>query len=131
MAGTTIRTERAGVESRIAMTRGAVCRDSLKLSVCMTLCTGDSCMTIGQWKTRAIVVEGRVFPTARTMAGGTIRAELPVMFIVRAVTGKTICGCACEDVILMTCLASRFRVFAFEFEYRKIMIEFCRRPAFG
>jgi hypothetical protein len=52
------------------------------------------------------------------------------MFIVRAMTGKAICGRAREDLILMTSLASYFRVFVFEFENRKIMIEFCRRPAF-
>ncbi len=113
-----------------AMAGITITRRSFKDAVPMAGLTFDLRVCALELERKPAVIDPHVFPTRWIMTRRTVHAELPTMFIVRAVTGKAICGRACEDMILMASLASHFRVFAVKFENRKIVIEFCRRPAF-
>jgi hypothetical protein len=75
--------------------------------------TGNIRMQSGERESCLAVIEGRVLPHSRGMAGGAVRTELAIMSIVHGVTGKTILWRAFEDIILMTrrtldiCMAAR------------------------
>ena len=71
-----------------------------------------ACMRARERKTRTAMIEGGILPIAGVMAGGTDRAELPVVGIVFGVTGHTIPGCALEYAAPMTCRTLGFRMSA-------------------
>ena len=52
--------------------------------------TGHSCVRAGQGEGRIIMVERGVLPTGRVMTGGTIRAKLTGMRIIRCMAGITV-----------------------------------------
>jgi hypothetical protein len=63
------------------------------------------------------------------MTGSAIRAILPIMFILLLMAGITIHGRAFELTVCMTRFTSHFRMPAFQFESRQIVVKFCGRPA--
>ena len=65
------------------------------------------------------------------MAGRAIRAELPVVFIVVAMTGIAILRRAFEDAVHMTTRASHAGMRARQLEGRKIMVKTGRLPGAG
>ena len=86
-------------------------------------------MRPGQGEVAEAMVEVRVMPIRRVMAGGTIRAILTVMLIILLVAGDTIHGRALELVVHMTGLTSYICVFAFQFKGGQVVVEPGRGPA--
>ena len=62
-------------------------------------------MFTGKWEARVVVIEGRVAPTTGRMARAAIRAELPVMFILRRMACITIRRCTFIYAIGVACTA--------------------------
>lgn len=94
----------------------------------MALLARQPRMASGQREVAPAMIEIRILPIGRVMAGGAVRSILTVVFVVLSVAGIAIRGRAFEDVVSMAGLASRIRVFPFEPERRKIVIELRRTP---
>jgi len=77
------------------------------------------------------VVKACAFPIIRGVTGGAVRAKLAVVFVILLMTGIAVGGRAFENIIHMTLFTLNFRMFAFEFESRKVVIEFRGLPAVG
>ena len=77
------------------------------------------------------MIKGHIIPVGWLMAGGAVYTKFAAMFIVFFMAGITIGKGAFVNIIWMTLLTAHFRVFTFEFEYRKVVIEFCWGPAVG
>lgn len=65
-----------------------------------------------------VVIECRIAPTGRSMTRFALRPVLPVMLVVPAVAGITVCGRAFEYIIDVAILAGGCGVFAFQLERR-------------
>lgn len=77
-------------------------------TIYMAGCALHANMAARQRKAGPAVIEIHIFPSAWVMAGTTIRSELPVMGVLRGMTGKTIGWCAFIDAVGMaggTCTA--------------------------
>jgi len=97
----------------------------------MTALASQTHMTARQREVAQIMIKSGIFPIGWLMAGGTIRAIFAAVFIILLMTGVTICGRADINTVLMTRLTLRFRMFAFQFEHGKVMVELCRSPSIG
>ena len=119
------------MEVRVGMAGDTGSIQSLELPTRMAFLTADLGVCARQRELGPIVVKGCVFPIIRGVTTATVRAKFAVVFVVLLVAGITICGRARKDIILMATFAGRFRMFAFEFESRKVVIELRGFPAVG
>ena len=62
------------------------------------------------------MIEGCILPVCGVVAGGAVCSKFAVVFIIPFMAGKTICGRALVNIILMTLLTARFLMFTFKFE---------------
>jgi hypothetical protein len=85
----------------------------------------------GERKGALVMVEGGFVPIVGRVAGTAFRAEAAVVLVILRVAGVTIGGCTFINSILVTTLASHFRVFAFEFERGEVVVELGGFPALG
>lgn len=129
MARGAIQTKHAGMELRIAVTTHARGVQPLELPAGMTALASHVHMRAGQREVAAAVVKGGILPIRGVMAGGAVRAELTVVFVILAVTGIAVGGCAFVHVIYMALFTAHFRVFAFQFEGGEIVVKQGGRPA--
>ena len=131
VAGSAIRAEIAYVLGWLGVTGKTGCIHSLELTVRMALLALHADMRTRQWEVRPVVVEGGVFPIVRGVTAAAVCAVFAVVFVILLMTGIAVGGCAFENVVHMALFAFCFGVFAFEFESRKVMVEFRGLPAFG
>lgn len=129
VTGRTVQPEHANMESRVAVTARTSGGQPGKLTCGMALLTSHVHVRARQREVAQVVVEGRVLPIGRVVAGSAIRTKLTVVFIVLSMTGVTIRERARKNVVLMAILAGCIRVPAFEFERSKIVIESGGSPA--
>ena len=94
----------------------------------MALFTTNLSVRAIQFERKQIMVDLCGIPIIRGMANRAIRAKFTVMFIILLMTGITIFGRACEDIIPMTISASNIGMFAFQFEVGQIMVKSCVIP---
>lgn len=97
----------------------------------MALLTTNLSMGAFQFERETIMVNRSIVPIGRSVAGGAVLAVLTVVFIVAAMAGVTIRGCALVNAILVTLIAGSFAVLAFQFKGGKIVVETRRLPAAG
>ena len=86
-------------------------------------------MRAGQREVAAVMVEIRILPVGRVMAGRAICAKLTVMLVILSVAGITVHRCCLVLSIHMTRLTANFGVFSFQFERREVMVKRCGSPA--
>jgi len=131
VAGNAIRTEISSMLGWLSMTGKTGRIQSLELTVRMALLASHIHVRPGQREVGKAVVKGCAFPIVRGVTGGAIRAEFAVVFVILLMTGIAIGRCALELIIDVTLLTGNFRMFAFEFESRKVVIEFRGLPTVG
>jgi hypothetical protein len=85
----------------------------------------------GQREVTEVVIKGNFLPIDRGMAGSTVCAKTPPVFVILLVAGIAIRRRALERVILMTFLAGYSGMFPLQFEGRQIMVEGCFFPSIG
>ena len=129
MAGGTVEPEQARMINRVTVTIGTGGGDFHELAAFMTALTGHPHMPAGQRKITEIMVEIGILPIGWVVAGGAVRAVLPLMFIVLPVTGVAIHRCVLVLPGDMAGFAGYFCMLAFEFESREIVVEPCGNPA--
>jgi hypothetical protein len=100
-------------------------------SIYVTSRTLDVRVAAGQWERCFAVVNICILPTGCTMTLTAVRAELPVMFILRCMTGKTIPWCAFENIVNMTCRTRCRCMAARQGECRPAVVEANVLPAAG
>ena len=128
MTRRTIQSEQACMIGWVAVTTCTRSGKINELTTFMAALTSHTHMPTCQWKITAIMIEIRILPIGWVMTRGTIRAILTIMFIILLVTGITIGRRAYELSVYMTGLTGDFRMLAFQFEHREIVVELCRRP---
>lgn len=90
----------------------------------VTGCTIDLLVTTLQRELGFIVIESRLFPGRRVMAGRTFLAECTAVAIILAVTAETFAFCLAKFLaLLVTTVAGDIRVLAFELEIGSGVIE--------
>ena len=85
-------------------------------------------MSPRQGKVAATVIKLRIVPIGGGMAGRTVGAKFPFVFIILLVTGIAVRGRAFELAINMTRLAIDFGVLTLQLKRGQVVIERCRRP---
>lgn len=123
--------EHPGMERRVAVTGHAGGGKPRELTGSMTALALQSNMPPSQREVRFVVVEGRILPTGRAVAGGTVCAEPSVVFIVLLMTGVTIAGGVFVDAVLVAFFTSHFGMFTFQFEGGEVVVESGGHPTFG
>lgn len=113
------------------VTSHALSRCTFVLAVHMAGGTRHTAVRAGKREARAAVVEIHVLPGGRVMAGGTIRAELTVMLVIRRVTGKTVGRRPLESSVGMAGGAGGSLVSANQLETRLAVIEMHILPVEG
>ena len=106
------------MEIRIGVTGHTLGRKPGKLPVCVATLASYIDMGTLQGEVAAIVVEGRVLPIRRIVAGSTVCAKTTAMLIYLAVTGIAIRRCALIDTILMASLTGYPGMLPFQLEGR-------------
>src|SRR5688572_13793945 len=94
----------------------------------MALLASQSHMLACQWEGAQVVIEVGILPVRRIMTGSAIGAKLPFVFVILLMAGKTVRGRTSKLSVHMARFTSNFTVPALQFESRKIMVKFCRRP---
>ena len=95
----------------------------------MALLASDSHMSARQREVTAAMIEVGILPTGRVMTGSAIRTKLSIVCVIPLMAGIAVCRRALELLVDMARLASYVLMLAFQFERRKIVVEFCGRPA--
>ena len=110
MTASAVSPKQPGVVSRILMARSAGSGRAAETAAVAAL-AGQPGMRAGQWELRSGMVEGDVTPAVGGMAGGAVRAILPIMTVVLRMAGGTICRSAFVLRIFMTVCAGDLFVF--------------------
>jgi hypothetical protein len=113
------------------MTGSTICGRTFEFQIDMTVATGNSDMLTGQFKDGIVMIKAARLPTIGRMTAFTLRAQTTAMRVVLAVTGSAIHGCAFEDTVNMTALASYGRMFPIKMEGEQGVIHCRKLPAFG
>lgn len=90
---------------RIFMAGDAVHGCSLEQEIIMATRAGKTGMLSNQMESGLVMVEGNILPGRGTMAGLAFLSQQSHMRIILPVTGKTIHGCAFENIIYVTTTA--------------------------
>ena len=77
------------------------------------------------------MVKACALPIIRGVTGGAVRAKLAVVFVILLMTGIAIGGRTLKHVVGVAFLTGNFGMFTFEFESRKVVIEFRGLPTVG
>ena len=85
-------------------------------------------MRTQQLETRKAVIKGGGFPGIRVMTGAALLTKSALMKVILLMTGKTIGGCARENIILMAFLTQHAGVRPTQFEGGLVMVESGRLP---
>jgi len=123
MAGGAIRAELPVVFIVVLMTGIAILRRAFINAVHMTTRACHAGMRARQLEGRKIMVKTGRLPGAGGMAGRTIRAELPVVFIVVLMTGIAILRRAFINTVLMATRTSHAGMRARQLEGRKVVVK--------
>ena len=129
MALGTIGTEHSRMIRGVTMTAYTCGGQPYKRTCRMALFASQPDMAPREREVATIVVEGRIFPTGRVMAGSTIGAVFTIMLVVLPVAGITVSGGTSEDTVLMTGFTFHFGVFTLQLEYGQVVIELRGLPA--
>ena len=84
-----------------------------------------------EWETCIVMIEGCIAPPAGGMTGTTVRTELPIMGILRSMTGITIRGRALVNAVRMAGITLNIRVFPGKREGGGAVIEGHIAPSAG
>jgi len=131
VAGSAIRAEHSGVESRISMAAGACGWQPFKLTRCMTFLTGHQRMYTCQRETAFAVIEGNFIPRRSLMAGCAICAKLAVVVIILLMARDTSRGRTLVHIVDVALFAFDAGMCAAQFERSEIVIELGGLPAIG
>lgn len=82
VTGGAVCAKQAGVKRRLGMTGNTCRRQPFELSAAMTALTSHAHVRARQREVAAAVVEGRVFPVGRIVAGGAVRSKLTAVFVI-------------------------------------------------
>ena len=118
MAGDAIRAKQAFMICRLCVTTHACCRRALEHIVHMALGALEALVSAGQGKSRFGVVESRIRPAIRCVAGAAVLAKLPIVVVILGVTGVTTSWCAFKDAIDVTSGAGNCLVAPYQRESR-------------
>ena len=97
----------------------------------MAIFTANLGMRTRQREVGTGMVKGCVSPALRGMTARAVRAKRSVVFIILLMAGITVCGRAFENFVDVALLTGDFRMSAFEFESREVVIELRGLPAVG
>jgi len=131
VTGSAVRAEIARVFGWLGVTGKTGRVQSFELTVRMALLAVHADMRARQREVGKAVVKGCAFPIVRGVTGGAVRAEFAVVLVILLMTGIAIGGRTLEHVVGVAFLTGNFGMFAFEFESRKVVIEFRGLPAVG
>lgn len=115
--------ERAEMEFRVCMAGHTLGRKPGKLNGRMAGLANRIDVRAGQREIAESMIEGRITPIGRGVAGRTVRAKAAFMFIVLTVAGIAIGRRALVHAILVAIFARDFGVLSFQFKCCQVVIK--------